>query len=688
MNRIKMMLARITVNSKLFIAALLFSLIPIFAVAQNQTVTQGIQKYQQGNFQEAIDLLEIAKFNNSINAQGFIVLASSYLEIQIPEKAELNAEEGKKVFPGMLAFDWIIAEALLNQRKIQEARNKYLDVEDALHQGRTLSPLNVSDEVVRVRLGQVYQVLASNAYQEEEFDLAINRMSNAVEFMKDSVQVHKNLAILLIEQEQYERALEVLDNAKNVFPDDTELLRIKASIYFKTEEREKLIDQFRELYLRDPDDIDNGLIYAELLMSNKKTSAGMDVIEELLERHPEEKRIYKMMAEINERQFNISGKRAVLREMQKQFPDDYTILEDIAETYKRESKWEEARAVYDSLKVKTDNTIKYELEKASTWERQDSLATTEELYRSLLEEYSGNDRIVLSLGNNLEKQSKWDQAFINYYDALDDGKDKDVTLYTKLAISSVKSDQDLAKVYVDQALNLGSESPALYLEASKLYLGRSNQEKAFELAERSLRKSFSDLAEEQTVFEQNLNEEGIVGQAGNTTQIERLEYLNSISEEAFDWLAYSFMENNVRPVFEEMIEAYKTSGKLYYLVGKYYHSRSEKVLAEIYLKKSVEYSPNLFEAHLELANLQEQNGNIEDAISSLERALSLNPNESLVYSKLIGLYREIGQLDQLTERWSAKYRADKNDELLREHLIEALHKAGRYDEAREIINQQ
>lgn len=687
MNRIIIMLARITVNSKLFVAALLFSLVPVFAVAQSQTLTQGVQKYQQGNFQEAIDLLEMAKINNSINAQGYIVLASSYLEIQIPEKAEINAEEGKSLFPDILAFDWIIAEALLNQRKIQKARNKYLDVEDALHQGRTLTPLNISNEIVKVRLGQVYQVLASDAYQNNQFDLAVNRMSNAVEFMTDSVQVHKNLAILLIEQEQYDRAQEVLDTAKNIFPEDTEILRIKASIYFKTEERDKLIDQFKELYLRDPADIDNGLIYAELLMSSQKTSAGMEVIEDLLERHPEEKRIYKMMAEINERQFNISGKRAVLREMQKQFPDDHSILEDIAETYKRENKWDEARAVYDSLKVDTDNVVKYELEKASTWERQDSLAVAEVLYRNLLEEYTGNDKIVLSLGNNLEKQSEWGRAYRIYYDALDSAEENDVTLYTKLAISSVKSDQDSAKVYVDQAMNLGSESPALYLEASKLYYGISNQEKAFELAERSLRKSFSDLAEEQTIFEQNLNEEGILGQAGNTTQIERLEFLNSISEEAFDWLAYSFKENDVKPVLEEMIERYKTSGKLYFLVGKYYHSRSEYEVAESYLKKSVEYSPNLFEAHLELANLQEQKGDIDKAISSLERALSLNPNESLVYSKLIDLYREIDQLDQLTERWSAKYRADKNDKLLREHLIEALHKAGRYDEAREIINQ-
>jgi len=130
------MLVQITVNSKLFVAALLFSLIPIFAVAQNQTVTQGIQKYQQGNFQEAIDLLELAKINNSINAQGYIVLASSYLEIQIPEKAEINAVEGKSIFSEMLAFDWIGAEELRDQRKAQEAGRQCVGSEPTVCRGK------------------------------------------------------------------------------------------------------------------------------------------------------------------------------------------------------------------------------------------------------------------------------------------------------------------------------------------------------------------------------------------------------------------------------------------------------------------------------------------------------------------------------------------------------------------------
>lgn len=675
------------VRLRLFISVILICLIPDFAEAQNQMVSEGLQKYQQGNFQEAIDLLEIAKINNTINAEGYIVLASSYLEIQFPEKSEKRAFEGKKRFSQMLAFDWIIAEAHLNQRNFQEALHKYIEIEDQLHQGRSLTPLNVNDEIVQVRLGQVYQVLASDAYQNDEPDLALNRMEHAVEFMRDSIQVHKNLAILLIEQEQYNKAETVLDEAITIFPNDTDILRMKASIYFKTEERDKLIDQFEELYLNDPSNIENGLIYAELLMSSNKSSEGINVVEDLLERHPEEKRIYRMMAEINERQFNVSGKRAVLREMQKQFPEDYSIREEIAETYIRENKWEEARGVYDSLKVETDDIIKYELEKASTWERQDSLTIAEKLYRELLQEYTDNKNLVMRLGNNLEKQDKWKEAYLVYYNALDPEIEDDVAFNTKLAISAAKTHQDSAKVYVDRALNLGSGSPLLLLEASKLYHRINDQKRAFELAERSLRKSFIDMAKEQTIFEQNLEEQGLLGQEGNISQIEKLEYLNRISENSFNWFTQTFKQKEVEPILKELISTYKTSGKLFYLTGRYYHSRSDLDSAKNYLKKSVDHSPQLHEAHIELAKIHEQNNHIEEAILSLERALALKSNDSSIYSKLIHFYREIGQLDQLINRWSARYRANNNDHLLREHLIEALHKSGRYDEARELLPQ-
>lgn len=56
------------------------------------------------------------------------------------------------------------------------------------------------------------------------------------------------------------------------------------------------------------------------------------------------------------------------------------------------------------------------------------------------------------------------------------------------------------------------------------------------------------------------------------------------------------------------------------------------------------------------------------------------------YKALIDLYRRKGQIDQLIERWKARYRVRPKNDALREHLIEALHKAERFEEAQKIIN--
>ncbi|NBB72979.1 MAG: hypothetical protein GVY35_04790, partial [Bacteroidetes bacterium] len=45
-----------------------------------------------------------------------------------------------------------------------------------------------------------------------------------------------------------------------------------------------------------------------------------------------------------------------------------------------------------------------------------------------------------------------------------------------------------------------------------------------------------------------------------------------------------------------------------------------------------------------------------------------------------------GQLGALIARWHARYRATPSNTVLRDHLIEALHKAGRYEEAQPLID--
>ena len=51
---------------------------------------------------------------------------------------------------------------------------------------------------------------------------------------------------------------------------------------------------------------------------------------------------------------------------------------------------------------------------------------------------------------------------------------------------------------------------------------------------------------------------------------------------------------------------------------------------------------------------------------------------------LIELYRKQGRLDTLVPRWQSRLRGTPDNQVLREHLVDALHRAGKHEEARAI----
>jgi lipopolysaccharide biosynthesis regulator YciM len=123
-------------------------------------------------------------------------------------------------------------------------------------------------------------------------------------------------------------------------------------------------------------------------------------------------------------------------------------------------------------------------------------------------------------------------------------------------------------------------------------------------------------------------------------------------------------------------------------MGDYYQQQNQQKLSRSHYEKAIRYSPQLRKAHLALAQLFEQAGQNKDAITAYERVLSLDAQKPEAYDALIRLYRKTGKLDKLCDRWKARYRGNTDNETLKEFLIEALHKAERYEEARKLINEE
>jgi tetratricopeptide (TPR) repeat protein len=257
-----------------------------------------------------------------------------------------------------------------------------------------------------------------------------------------------------------------------------------------------------------------------------------------------------------------------------------------------------------------------------------------------------------------------------------------------IVLVALKNDQVAIESF-REALSLGNTDPDLYLRLSQLLAkeGPEKLEEARSKSKRALTLSLEKLKESQKEVEQRISQNSLANQLKNQEQFKELEQLNELAEDAFTHYTRINLSNEVQMMFDKIESTYPGSGQLLYLIGEYYQKRQQFKKAKSYFQEAIQYTPRLREAHLALAKLLENSGQLSPAITSYERALSLNPDQPEPYDALIRLYRKQGRLNVLCDRWKARYRADIDNKILKEFLIEALHKSERYEEAKQIIKE-
>ncbi|NBC65892.1 MAG: hypothetical protein GVY07_09600 [Bacteroidetes bacterium] len=374
--------------------------------------------------------------------------------------------------------------------------------------------------------------------------------------------------------------------------------------------------------------------------------------------------------------------------MEKKFPEDEQISEEIAETFEIEEKWQKARAVYDSLATESGNELQYRMASAKTYSQQDSLEEAGEIYRSLQSAYPDAPTLLSRLGKNLEVRKQWTEAVTVYESLVNISEERNTEAKVRLGVTKMNGgDHQPATEHLQEAIGEGSNNPEAYLALSQLKEEASNEDEAFELAEEALRRSLRELSEQQQTIEAQVQQDGIQSQAGNDEQIGEFREINQIAEDSFNWITKTFDQNRVEPVVLDLLEEYNTSGRLHYMSGIYYRDLSETQKALEQLDESIQFSPKLAEAHIARARIFEEKNQAKKAISAYERVRSLEPENSDYYSALIRLYDAEGELETLCNRWMAQRRANMDNEVLKSHLVEALHKADRFEDARAVLSE-
>jgi tetratricopeptide (TPR) repeat protein len=160
--------------------------------------------------------------------------------------------------------------------------------------------------------------------------------------------------------------------------------------------------------------------------------------------------------------------------------------------------------------------------------------------------------------------------------------------------------------------------------------------------------------------------------------------INTLGADIVKFYGASFPQAKTEPVLRDLLAQYPGSGRLTYLVGQYFQAHGDTAEAAQLYAQAVRHAPRLREAHLAQGKLAEAQGNNQKARRAYERARALNETAPDAYRALLRVHRQQERLDGLIRRWQVRLRTMPDNAALREALIEALHKAGRYDEARRL----
>ncbi|PSQ88232.1 MAG: hypothetical protein BRD45_06990 [Bacteroidetes bacterium QS_8_64_10] len=648
-----------------------------------------MQQYRTGNFGKAMRLLDKAVQDQPDASKLRLLLVSAALRAERTGRALRAAEAALKHFPDHLALRLLKGEAQL-QLGLSDAALETLEQVQARLEAGASFPDGFTRNGFRRRLGQLHQLAGGRASKKKRYEAALKHFREARSYLPDSASIYQNEAYMLLKLERWKEAQRVAKNGLKRFPGHESLLRVQAQALARTGAKpQELLPTLRRLYRRRPDDLDVGLTYGRALMAARKPKAET-VFDELMERFPKERRLYDALAKINRTRFNVPAAIDVRRREQRQFPDDREVPRQIARLYEQIGKYDRARALYDSLRALGGSEATTDARAtARTFARQDSLATAEDAFRRVLEEHPDDAETLRALGDLLERQKKWpasDSIFHRLAETSQTPRERAYALAHRGRALEHRDRTDAAFAAYKKARALEPDDPLPYYRYAALLRRREGPEAAYAAARKALRKGLRAVKDAQTELTGRMKQGGgALPPVEAQDERRRIETLNNLVADIFTFYGEEFPQDKTEPVVRRLLRRYAGSGRLSYLAGRYFETHGDTAEAMRRYTDAVREAPELRTAHLAQGALYEKQDRPRQAILAYERARSLDENAPAAYRALIRLYRKQGRLDALARRWKTRLRAAPENNVLREHLIEALHKAGRYDEARQFV---
>ncbi|NUN08993.1 MAG: tetratricopeptide repeat protein [Ignavibacteriaceae bacterium] len=660
------------------VIAVILPLLNNIVFPQSAQLLRGKEAYDNGRYAEAAAVfsehLKTDPYN--YNVHGFYI--NSLIGLKKYDEAIAASEKAETMFPS-------VAELLLVQAKLYIMIQQFQKAEKQLIRYLAVMP---EDKDSKEILGKVYQNIGIVYYEKKDYESALVYFRKALPYAPGNAELHYNVVSLLIGTKKIKEAQRELESAMKKFPYDNKFKELYADVLFENKQFDKAVTYLEKRTMQQPDNIGDALKLGLAYRYNGEPDKALSLYNRMIKKHPEEKELYLAKSGYYSLYSDYKKMREVYADMAKHLPDKAEWKKKYAATFKDEGYPDSAIHYYKQIFLNdtSDAKLLITVAKIYTKENKDTDAIKQ------LEEIAEYDPANFNMFNLLHelyiKHSMKDKALasgINFY-----------ARYPYHHLSSyalgkswlVNAGYDSALKYLGIAKRLNSKFAPAIFEMGVTYASLGNIKEAAELFKISIDRCINGMADSR-----NQAMQAVADGSGNVDLLKmgNIEQLNSdieVMEVIFD-SSFAFLRTNLTDeeyllFLGRKLDLYPADVSLIVKMAGYYESKRKTEDAVLWYNKALFLNSDNIAAHRAIAGIYEKEGKYNQALMSWKRVLSIQPKNSVAYDEIIRLSVKSGYLSKLCDEWLAVYSVSK-DPVLKERLLEALHKAGRKEEARAIL---
>lgn len=645
--------------------------------------SQALKAYEEERYIVAIDMLEELLEFPVDSSEPWIVLTSGYAALHDFKNALNTLDRAIKLFPETIPLFQLKSQIYFETGEYEKALSTMYRVSELLKKdGDNYADLSINN----ARVASLNAHLGSIEVQNNKLESAADFFKEAIRLEPDSLYHHTNLIFALAESGQIHEALEVTDRAIQRFSANSDLLKIKAALISRTDDLTSLEQILAAIIREEPDNTEIAANYVWVLLNNQNFAEANRITEEILLNKNLGSTRYIHLAEAFENAGFTAGQIGIWRQYLIEFPDDHEVWFKKAGLLHQTGEMEEAEIIYKRL-AETGDGLQAKKLLAALYIDMDRVERAVEMYTTLTEQYPEKRDLHWSRASLLMEMQLWDEAIEPLETIL--GLQEDNKYWYEWANTLMQAGYRDEALRVYQALvEEGYYHPTIFLELARGDLEIPGLGSGCEMKQSAMKLVLRQIVSEQQSLLLTL-QEGVFEPLNDRQPGEvNLRQLEEITDAFLELILFGCDSDQALHFIEELIHLYGNSGNIQLLTASFFDRLGEKERALSHALLAVELSPNSIDTHMMHATLLAKINQSDEAAQAYEKILALDPYHEEAYAALLRIYRNTNRMDELCDRWMVRYQTDRNNEVLKTYLNEALIRAGRWADAQKLRNNE